>query len=247
MKEQRRIAASEYQLIKLLPNVVTLVAICAGLTAIRFGFHGDFERAVLLILLACVLDGLDGRLARALGSSSPMGAELDSLADFLNFGVAPGLLLYSWTFINQPGLGWIAVLIYSMCCVIRLARFNVDSKSPSSTGPSEFFVGVPSPAGAMLVLWPMFLSFTFADKPILPLPLMSAYMVGIGFLMISQIPTYSFKTFTVSRKNAKYFLIGVIAAGAALLTYPWAVLTVLVAAYGIAVVVAFATKKRRKA
>ncbi|MGB0904922.1 MAG: CDP-alcohol phosphatidyltransferase family protein, partial [Mangrovicoccus sp.] len=115
-------------LIQLLPNLMTIMAICAGLTAIRFGFEGNYETSVRLILVACILDGLDGRLARILKAESPIGAELDSLADFVNFGVAPVLILHSWILSEFSGAGWIAALSYSICCVLRLARFNVSNR-----------------------------------------------------------------------------------------------------------------------
>ena len=129
--------------------MLTVAAICLGLTAIKLGFQGSHERAVQLILLACVLDGLDGRVARLLNSDSKMGAELDSLADFLNFGVAPPMVLYFWALQDMPRLGWISVQIFAVCCVIRLARFNVTSKSDLEVDNSGYFVGVPAPAGAL--------------------------------------------------------------------------------------------------
>ncbi|HSG56470.1 MAG TPA: CDP-diacylglycerol--serine O-phosphatidyltransferase, partial [Paracoccaceae bacterium] len=174
----------ELPLTSLLPNLVTVAAICAGLTAIRFAFQGSFEAAVTLILVAGVLDGLDGRLARMLKSESALGAELDSLADFLNFGIAPALILYVWAFQDMRNLGWIAIVIYALCCVLRLARFNIGNKSEVSEGPKKFFVGVPAPAGAMLVMLPMFLSFIWARTPILPAGLIGVYMIGVGLLMV---------------------------------------------------------------
>ncbi|MDU8911382.1 CDP-diacylglycerol--serine O-phosphatidyltransferase [Aestuariicoccus sp. MJ-SS9] len=217
-------------LIQLIPNMLTVTAICAGLTAIRYGLNGNYEFAVQLILLAAVLDGLDGRLARALGSDSKMGAELDSLADFLNFGVAPGLLLYVWA-LDDTRVGWLAVLVYAVCCVTRLARFNVARKSEGKGGDGAFFIGVPSPAGAMLVMLPMFVSFAFASAPLLPDLLLSLYMAGIGLLMISRIPTWSFKTLRIPRKSVKYFLVAFVFVGAAVLSYAWITLVVLCLAY----------------
>ncbi|MFT5867142.1 MAG: CDP-diacylglycerol--serine O-phosphatidyltransferase, partial [Gammaproteobacteria bacterium] len=145
----------DIRLYHLLPNLLTIAAICAGLTAIRFGYEGDFEMAVRLVLAACVLDGLDGRLARLMKRETAVGAELDSLADFVNFGVAPVLILHSWALQDLRSAGWIAVLIYSVCCVLRLARFNVNNRLESDGSACDFFVGVPSPAGALLVLLPM--------------------------------------------------------------------------------------------
>jgi len=228
MAERKRLKKSEMPIVHLLPNLITIAAICAGLTAIRFGFEGDYERAVRLILLACVLDGIDGRLARLLKCQSPMGAELDSLADFVNFGVAPGFIIYMWAFQDVNGFGWMAVLIYVICCVIRLARFNVDSKSEAEDkSDPNYFVGVPSPAGALLVMLPMFVSFLFTKEPLLWPEALALYMVGIGGLMISRIPTYSFKMMAVSRENVKYLLVGFVFLVAALLTYLWTTLLVL--------------------
>ncbi len=217
-------------LIQLIPNMLTIAAICAGLTAIRFGVHGNYEIAVQLILVAAILDGLDGRIARMLGSDSKMGAELDSLADFLNFGVAPGLLLYFWALTDMRSAGWIAVLIYSICCVLRLARFNVSRKEDDATD-SAFFTGIPSPAGAMLVMLPMFFSFAFTEAPILPDLVLALYISVIGLMMISRIPTWSFKKTRIPRVNVKYFLVAFAVVGAAVLTYPWVSLVLLCFAY----------------
>ena len=222
---------SEIRLIYLLPNLITIAAICAGLTAIRFGYEGNFEMAVRLILAACVLDGLDGRVARLLNQSTDVGAELDSLADFVNFGVAPVLILHSWALQDFRSAGWIAVLFYAICCVLRLARFNVSGRLEVDDTPSELFVGVPSPAGAIMVLLPMVVSFAVSDMPLTPPAIVAIYICLIGLLMISRIPTYSFKNIAISRTNAKFFLLGAAILAAALLTYLWATLTLLTLAY----------------
>ncbi|MDV7143445.1 CDP-diacylglycerol--serine O-phosphatidyltransferase [Tropicimonas sp. TH_r6] len=216
---------------QLLPNLLTIMAICAGLTAIRFGYEGNYEMAVRLIVAACVLDGLDGGLARMMKAESPIGAELDSLADFLNFGVAPVLILHSWTLQDFRGAGWLAVLTYSICCVLRLARFNVSSRLETGAPPSDFFVGVPAPAGALLVLLPMVLSFAVSDLALAPPTIIAAYVCVVGLLMISRIPTYSFKNAVVDRRNTKFVLLGTVLLTAALLTYLWATLTLLTFAY----------------
>jgi len=212
---------TELSLFQLLPNMLTIAAICLGLTAIKLGFQGSFERAVQLILLASVLDGLDGRVARLLNSDSKMGAELDSLADFLNFGVAPPMVLYFWALQDMPRIGWISVQIFAVCCVVRLARFNVTSKSDQEVDNSGYFVGVPAPAGALLVMLPMYLSFALEDMIELPTLVICGHMVVIGLLMISHIPTWSFKVVTTSRENVKYFLVGFAVIGAAVLNYAW--------------------------
>jgi len=216
--------------------MLTIAAICAGLSAIRYGVQGDFTQAVQLILVACVLDGLDGRVARLLHSDSKMGAELDSLADFLNFGVTPPLILYFWALQDYPRSGWIAVLIFSVCCVVRLARFNVSNKSEAVDSDGAYFTGVPAPAGALLVMLPMFLSFAFPDAPHVPGLVVSLYMVIIGLLLISRIPTWSFKTTKISRDKVKYFLVGFAFVGAAVLTFAWITLIGLCVAYVVVVI-----------
>ncbi|MDX1781563.1 MAG: CDP-diacylglycerol--serine O-phosphatidyltransferase [Thalassovita sp.] len=232
MAEHPQKAPTELALTQLLPNMLTIAAICAGLSSVRAGFHGDYVLAVQLILAAAILDGVDGRVARLLGSDSKMGAELDSLADFLNFGVAPALVLYFWVLQDMPSAAWIAVLAYSVCAVIRLARFNVSDKAKdASSGESAYFVGVPAPAGALLVMLPMFISFAFADAPILPGIVICFHMGAVGYLMISRIPTWSFKTTKISRRNVKFFLVAFASIGAAVLTNPWSTLVVICAGY----------------
>lgn len=229
-------ATKKLTLVQLLPNMLTVTAICAGLTAIRFGLQGNYELAVKLILLAAILDGLDGRLARALGSDSKMGAELDSLADFLNFGVAPGLLLYVWALDDTRQLGWLAVLVYAVCAVTRLARFNVARKAEDGSGESAYFIGIPSPAGAILVMLPMYASFAMEHPQILPDALLSLYIAAIGFLMIGRFPVWSFKTTKISQRRVKLFLVGFAAIGAAVAIYTWTTLVVLSLVYICAVV-----------
>lgn len=218
-------------LIQLLPNMLTIGAICAGMTAIRFAHAGNFELAVKLILAACVLDGVDGRLARALGGESALGAELDSLADFLNFGVAPPLLIHFWALHDMRSGGWIAVLIFAVCCVLRLARFNIGGKCEPGTTPPPYFIGVPAPAGALLALLPMFVSFAFADAPLLPDPLMALYLIFVGVLMVSTIPTWSLKAARISRANAKLLLVLFAFVGAATLTFLWETLVAICLCY----------------
>ena len=214
-------------LIQLLPNMLTVTAIVAGLTAIRVGLQGNYELAVQLILLAAILDGLDGRLARALGSNSKMGAELDSLADFLNFGVAPGLLLYVWALEDTWQLGWLSVLVYAICAVTRLARFNVARKADAGSPENAYFMGIPSPAGAMLVMLPMYASFAFESEQIIPDTILSIYIAVVGLLMIGRFPVWSFKTTQISQRRVKAFLVGFAAIGAAIAIYTWVALVVL--------------------
>jgi CDP-diacylglycerol--serine O-phosphatidyltransferase len=224
-------AKTELPIVQLLPNLVTLAAICAGLTAIRFGFQGHFTPAVLLILTACILDAIDGKLARLLKCESPMGAELDSLADFLNFGIASPVLIYLYTLQDMPRAGWFAVLMFAVCSVIRLARFNVGKKSELDAPGDQYFVGVPAPAGALLVLLPMFIAFLSEGEPVLPNELVGLWMAAVGLMMISRIPTYSLKMMTISRDNVKFFLLASACLFAALLNYLWLTLVIIDVVY----------------
>jgi len=227
---------SELPIVQLIPNLITLAAICAGLTAIRFAFQGQVEYAVWLIVLAGMLDGIDGQVARALKSESALGAELDSLADALNFGVAPALTLYAWTLNEPKGAAWIAVLVYAICCVMRLARFNVGIKEDPG-GDNRFFTGVPAPAGALLLLFPIFQFKVLPDLPVVPQGATSAYMMFVGALMISRLPTFSLKAVKVRADLARYVMVLVIALLAALVTYPWTTLFVVDILYFLGIVV----------
>lgn len=178
------------------PNVVTLLALCAGLTAIRFAIEGRFELAVLAILFAAVLDGIDGRIARALKGSSRFGAELDSLADFMDFGVAPGLVLYLWSLHQIKTFGWAVVLIFAIAAALRLARFNVMIDDPNKPEwMSRFFTGMPAPAGAIVVLLPLYLHMALDIPPSPRLAWLEIfYVIGVALLMASRIPHFSGKS-----------------------------------------------------
>ncbi|MEL7405077.1 MAG: CDP-diacylglycerol--serine O-phosphatidyltransferase [Pseudomonadota bacterium] len=222
---------TDLALVQLIPNMLTIAAICAGLSAIRFGVQGNYELAVLLIVAACILDGLDGKIARLVGGDSKMGAELDSLADFVNFGVAPPLVIYLWALQDMRSAAWLCVLIFAICCVLRLARFNVSNKADGVDQPDDFFVGVPAPAGAILVLLPLTASFAFSNRPLLPDVLICLHMVLVGIAMISRIPTWSPKRVRISHGNIKYFLLGFALIGATLLTYAWITLVIVSIGY----------------
>lgn len=223
---------TDLALVQLIPNMLTITAICAGLSAIRFAVQGGYEIAVQLIVAACILDGLDGKIARLLGGDSKIGAELDSLADFVNFGVAPPLVIYLWALQDMRSAAWLCVLVFAICCVLRLARFNVSNKADDAEqSPSDIFVGVPAPAGAILVLLPMSASFAFSNQPLLPEILICAHMVLIGIAMISRIPTWSPKRARISRENIKFFLLGFALICATLLTYAWITLVILSIGY----------------
>jgi CDP-diacylglycerol--serine O-phosphatidyltransferase len=230
---------------RLLPNLVTVAAICAGLTAIRFAAMGQYHLSVLLILVAAALDAVDGRLARMLRSESEIGAELDSLADFVNFGVAPGLTLYFWSLAEDRALVWVVVLVFAIACVLRLARFNVGARRPKEARDDSHFVGVPAPAGAALALVPIYLAAAWPGLPRPPL-VIEAHVLLVAFLMISRIPTPSTKAVRIPAEKAKWVVLGFVAALALVLTFPWATLVLLAAVYLGVVAVAAARRPRRR-
>ncbi|POF28835.1 CDP-diacylglycerol--serine O-phosphatidyltransferase [Roseibium marinum] len=181
----------------IIPNLVTLLALCSGLTAVRMAYDGAWDFAVGAVLIAAVLDAIDGRVARYMKGTSRFGAELDSLADFVNFGVTPALMLYLWILKDAGSIGWIAALIFAISAALRLARFNVALEDPQKPAwAHRFFTGVPAPAGALTVLLPLYLDFLglfphwFADEAFV-----AAYTIAIAFLLISRLPTYSGKSF----------------------------------------------------
>lgn len=238
---------SELQLAQLLPNLMTISAMCSGLTGIRFAISGQFQVAVALILLAAVLDGLDGRLARLLRSESEIGAELDSLIDFLNFGVAPGLIIYLWGLQDQQSGGWIATLIYAACCVLRLARFNIGNRPSPEKPVATQFTGVPAPAGAMLALLPTYVAFMAPDLPPFPPVLLALYMVVVGGTMISRLPTPSFKSVTFYAENVRYVIVGFVGLVAALVSFPWQTMVSITLGYvGILLVSLWQGRKARR-
>ena len=235
----------ELDLAQLLPNMMTVGALCSGLTGIRFAILGNFQLAVMLILLAAVLDGLDGRLARLLRSVSEMGAELDSLGDFVNFGVAPALVIYLWDLESLGTEGWAAAEFYSVCCLLRLARFNIGNRSDAEKPKDAPFTGVPSPGGAMLALLPLYVEFTWPELR-LPSALLALYIMGVGGLMISRWPTPSFKSVTFYAENVRYVVLAVVLVVAALASHPWATLMVIDTAYAVAIGWYLLTWRRRR-
>jgi CDP-diacylglycerol--serine O-phosphatidyltransferase len=228
---------------RLIPNILTMLGLCAGLTAIRFATEGRWEPAAVLIVVAAAIDGIDGRLARLLKATSRFGAEFDSLSDFLCFGVAPALVLYLWTMHDGPrGLGFAPCLLFAVCSALRLARFNAsisDAPAMPLAGPpppkpayaQSFFTGVPAPAGAGLALFPLFASLAFRewDWPGLARAVQHPLVTGVllvvvGALMVSTLPTWSFKNFKVRADYVLPLLLGIGAYVAVLLTEPWAAL-----------------------
>ncbi len=211
---------------RMIPNILTLMALSAGLTAMRFAIQERWEYAVLAILAASILDTLDGRVARLLKGASKFGAELDSLSDFACFGVAPAMMLYLWAMQDAGRLGWILVLLFAMCMGLRLARFNVareDANAPA--WKTYFFTGVPAPAGAGLVLLPMVLSFLVGDDYLRTPWVAAGFLFVIGGFLVSAIPTYSFKKLVIPRQRVMPTLLGVAGLAAFAVSVPWITLT----------------------
>ncbi|MCW5695308.1 MAG: CDP-diacylglycerol--serine O-phosphatidyltransferase [Bauldia sp.] len=219
---------------QILPSLVTLVALCSGLTAIRLAIEGRFEWAIYAILFAAVLDGIDGRVARLLRATSRFGGQLDSLTDFVNFGVAPAVLLFAWSLGDMGSLGWVASLVFAICAALRLARFNVSLDAPAKPDwQMSFFVGVPAPAGAVLVLLPIYLEFLGAPHGFWTAPVVAIYTLAIGFLMVSTLPSWSGKLIgqRIPRDYVAPLLIAFVVFAALLVSFPWVVLTIGVLAY----------------
>ncbi len=226
---------------RLVPNILTMLGLCCGLTALRFALDGRWEKAAALIVVAAAIDGIDGRIARLLKATSRFGAEFDSLSDFLCFGVAPALILFMWSLHDARGWGFAPCILFAVCSALRLARFNAsidEAPALALTGPppkpafaQNFFTGVPAPAGAGLALFPLFLWLAAEDWGWPGLAglarhgvLVAVTLAVVGVLMISTLPTWSFKNFKVPAALVLPLLIGVGAFGAALLTEPWAAL-----------------------
>jgi len=176
----------------LIPNIFTLLGLCAGLTAIRMGIEHRWDLAVAALVFAAFLDGIDGRIARLLKASTRFGAELDSLADFVNFGVAPAIIMFSWALEDLRSMGWIAVLVFAVCSALRLARFNAALDAELPAWKNNYFVGVPAPAGAIILLLPIYVQDLGLHLPSLT-PLVLVYTIAIALLMVSNVPTFSIK------------------------------------------------------
>ena len=203
----------------ILPNIFTLVGVCIGLSSIKFAFDGNFQISILAIIIAAVIDGLDGRIARLIKGTSQVGKELDSLTDIISFGVAPAFIMYFWK-LNQLGrIGWFICLIYVICIALRLARFNVSSNAEPSW-KDNFFEGIPSPAGGVLVLMPLI--YNLSEFQFLKIDyniFVPFFFIIVSFLLISKIPTYSGKKIVVPRKMTVFLLFGVISYFGLLLVY----------------------------
>lgn len=220
---RRRARLREIPLRLVVPNLITVLAVCAGLTGIRLAFEHRFELAVAMVLIAALLDAVDGRIARLLQGASKFGAQMDSLADIVNFGVAPALVLYVYLLDKAGALGWIAALMFAIACCLRLARFNVmleDTDSPA--WKADYFVGVPAPAGALLVLLPVYAGFLGLPHSAAFAFSAAAFTVLVAFLMVSRAPVYSGKTgVRVRRDMVMPMILGTVLYVALLASYTW--------------------------
>jgi CDP-diacylglycerol---serine O-phosphatidyltransferase len=231
----------------LAPNMLTLLALCAGLTSIRMSIELRFDLAIAAIVFAALLDAMDGRVARLLKSTSRFGAELDSLADFVNFGVAPAILLYVWSLDALGSVGWIGSLVFGMCVALRLARFNVEIDNPKRPAwMAGFFVGVPAPAGALVVLLPLYLHLVGLPLMLEATPIVLAYQIAVAFLMVSRLPTFSGKTIgeRIPREMVLPVFVAVVIFVALLISFPWEVMATGTLAYLASLPFAYATWHR---
>ena len=229
----------------LLPNILTLGGVCLGISSIKFSIDGNYNLAVTLILFAAILDTLDGRIARLIKGTSEFGKELDSLTDFVSFGIAPVFVLYFWELSNYGKLGWAITLIYSVCCVLRLARFNLTKIDDQQLWKSNYFEGVPSPAGGILILMPLIfeladLNLNFNIKNLTPY-----FTILIAILMVSKFPTLSLKKISISPKATAFILLGIGIIFISLLDYTFETLLVFGLVYLISIPISFFMYKNK--
>ena len=225
-KSNLKIVADKKNARMILPNMLTLIGVCIGLTSIRFSLDGRFELAIIAIIFAALIDGLDGRIARLIKGTSKVGKELDSLTDMISFGVAPAFIMYFWKLNTLGRFGWLLCLIYVICVALRLARFNINSNQETSW-KDNFFEGVPSPAGGILVLSPLILSLSGFDYINVDYDfVVPAFFIITSFLLISKFPSYSFKKIVIPRKTTIFLLFGIVLFFGLLLVYTFNVITV---------------------
>ena len=220
---------SEKKARMILPNAITLIGVCIGLTSIKFALDGKFSLAIIAILFAGLMDALDGRIARLINGTSKMGKELDSLGDVISFGVAPALIMYFWNLQYLEKLGWFVCLMYVVCVALRLARFNINSEEETSW-KDNFFEGVPSPAGGIIVLMPLVLSFAGLTEFFVKINydlIVPVFFVIVSILLISTVPTYSFKKIVIPRAMTKFLLFGIVLLFGALLVYTFKILALI--------------------
>ena len=225
-KNNLKIVADKKRARMILPNMLTLIGVCIGLTSIRFALDGRFELAIIAILFAALIDGLDGRIARLIRGTSKVGKELDSLTDMISFGVAPAFIMYFWKLNTLGRFGWLLCLVYVICVALRLARFNINSNQEPSWR-DNFFEGVPSPAGGILVLTPLIISLSGFNFVQLNYDLMvPIFFIATSFLLISKFPSYSFKKIVIPRKTTIFLLFGIVLFFGLLLIYTFNVIAI---------------------
>lgn len=222
----------EIPLRMVLPNLITVLAICAGLSAIRLAFQDRFESAVVMVLLAAFLDGIDGRLARMLKATSRFGAQMDSLADIVNFGVVPALVLYAYLLDKAGSFGWIATMLFAIAMGLRLARFNVlDEDLERPAWQAEYFVGVPAPIGAIMLMLPMYLGFLGLEGTRTVAYVATVFAILVAFLLVSRVPVYSGKKLSIRREHLLPVMLAAVFYVLLLTGYPWQTLTASVVGY----------------
>jgi len=210
----------------ILPNMLTLIGVCIGLTSIRFALSGEFHLAIIAIIFAALIDGLDGRIARLIKGTSKVGKELDSLTDMISFGVAPAFIMYFWKLNTLGRFGWLVCLIYVICVALRLARFNINSNQESSW-KDNFFEGVPSPAGGILVLTPLIFNLSGFDLWTINYDIIvPIFFISTSLLLISKFPSYSFKKIVIPRKTTIFLLFSIVLFFGLLLIYPFIVISI---------------------
>ncbi len=251
MPKERRRRLRGWSVNRMIPNGLTVLALCAGLTSIRFALDARWDIAVMAIVVAGIFDGLDGRAARILKVTSRFGAELDSLSDFLSFGVAPAVLIYVWALSDVRGLGWALALLFTVCCALRLARFNSEMEEPVAEQPAwsrNYFSGVPAPAGAALAIVPIMIWLETGSEYARLASVNGLVMACVALLMISHVPTFSMKRFTVPINYVLPVLLVIGLMFAALVAAPWPTLTAVGLAYlfSIPVTVFNANRQRRR-
>ena len=225
-KNNLKLVADKKKARMILPNMLTLIGVCIGLTSIRFALDGRFEFAIIAIIFAALIDGLDGRIARLIKGTSKVGKELDSLTDMISFGVAPAFIMYFWKLNTLGRFGWLLCLVYVICVALRLARFNINSNQEPSWR-DNFFEGVPSPAGGILVLTPLIVSLSGFNLFQLNYDLIvPTFFVITSFLLISKFPSYSFKKIVIQRKATIFLLFGIVLFFGLLLIYPFNVISI---------------------
>ena len=225
-KNNLKIVADKKNARMILPNMLTLIGVCIGLTSIRFALDDKFELAIIAIIFAALIDGLDGRIARLIKGTSKVGKELDSLTDMISFGVAPAFIMYFWKLNTLGRFGWLLCLVYVICVALRLARFNINSNQEPSWR-DNFFEGVPSPAGGILVLTPLIISLSGFDLFQLNYELIvPTFFILTSFLLISKFPTYSFKKIVIPRRTTIFLLFGIVLFFGLLLIYTFNVIAI---------------------